>query len=153
MIQCKGCGSKSIVKNGFVRKKQRYRCKICALNFVPGDARTSREVAMKKAFCVLMYGLGKASFSMLGKLLGHSPAMIYRWVRAAMDKTEEPEISADIREIEFDDTLRCGILWAQKKTSSGSSKPWIAARGELFPGLPAAVMLQPSKDSMKKSDT
>ena len=150
MIQCKGCGSKSIVKNGFVREKQRYRCKICALNFVLGDARTNREVAMKKAFCVLMYGLGKASFNMLGKLLGHSPAMIYRWVRAAMDKTEEPEISTNIREIEFDEVWH---FVGSKKTSSGSSKPWIAARGELLPGLPAAVMLQPSKDFMKKSDT
>ena len=102
---------------------------------------------MKKAFCVLMYGLGKASFTMLGKLLGHSLSMIYRWVRAAIDKTAEPEISGNIREIE------CDEMWhfvGSKKTSAGSSKRWIAAQGELFPGLQAVVMLQPSADYTKK---
>lgn len=61
------------------------------------------ETAVKKALCVILYSLGKASFSMLGKILGHSPSIVYRWVVEAMEKTPEPQISSDIQEIEFDE--------------------------------------------------
>ena len=32
-LRCKGCGSEAHIKNGFMRGKQRYRCKACGLNF------------------------------------------------------------------------------------------------------------------------
>src|SRR3954468_21791337 len=32
-LRCKGCGDEEHVKNGFMRGKQRYRCKACGLNF------------------------------------------------------------------------------------------------------------------------
>src|SRR5215213_2867357 len=32
-LRCKGCGGEEHVKNGFMRGKQRYRCKACGLNF------------------------------------------------------------------------------------------------------------------------
>jgi transposase len=134
MVTCKKCHSAYVVKNGFVRSEQRYRCKICALNFIQGDGRTSPQIAAKKALVVLLYARGKASFNMLGKLLGHSPSLIYRWVREAMDTTEEPTISGSIREMEFDE------MWhfiGSKKTKTGSSKLWIVAQGELLPGLQA----------------
>ena len=31
--RCKRCGSEEHTKNGFMRGKQRYRCKACGLNF------------------------------------------------------------------------------------------------------------------------
>jgi len=37
-----------------------------------------------------------------------------------------------------------------KKTKDGSSKPWIVAQGELWPGLSVVVILQHSNDSMTK---
>ena len=147
MLTCKNCHSNEIVRNGFVRGKQRYRCKSCSVNFVQGDGRTNSRIAGKKALVVLLYALGKASFNMLGRLLGHSPSLIYRWVREAMDATEEPSISGSIREMEFDE------MWhfiKSKKTKNGSLKPWIVAQGELLPGLQAIVMLQPLNASTKK---
>lgn len=147
MLTCKKCCSTQIVKNGFVRGLQRYRCNVCTLNFVQGDGRTNSKIAAKKALVVLLYALGKASFNMLGRLLGHSPSLIYRWVREAINATEEPLISGSIREMEFDE------MWHfihSKKTKSGSLKPWIVAQGELLPGLQAIVMLQPLSDSMTK---
>lgn len=73
---------------------------------------------MKKALCVILYSLGKASFSMLGKIFGHSPSIIYRWVVEAMDKTEEPKILSTIEEIEFDE------MWhfLQKKSKTLDSQ-------------------------------
>ena len=102
-MECKNCGSNKVVKNGYARDLQRYKCKECKLNFIEGDRRKKPKTAVKKALCVLLYSLGKISFSMLGKLLGHSPSIIYRWVVEAMGKTANPEISNEIQEMEFDE--------------------------------------------------
>src|SRR3954453_7110356 len=42
-LRCKGCGSGEHVKNGFMRGKQRYRCKACGLNFT--DTPPARHAA------------------------------------------------------------------------------------------------------------
>lgn len=74
MVNCKSCGSKVVVKNGWVRGKQRYRCKDCGFNFVDGDKRIKQSTSVKKALAVILCSLGKASFNMLGKIFGHSPS-------------------------------------------------------------------------------
>ena len=150
MISCKRCNSTRVVKNGFVRNKQRYLCKNCTYNFVEGDARRKESVAVKKALSVILYSLGKASFGFLGKLFGVSRSLTYRWIKAEAQLLPEPEISADIKEIEFDE------MWhfiQSKKTKNGSSKRWIVVQGEPLPGLSAIVMLQPSGDCMQRLST
>jgi transposase-like protein len=42
-LRCKGCGSEEQVKNGFMRGKQRYRCKSCGLNFTDRRLDATRE--------------------------------------------------------------------------------------------------------------
>ena len=150
MIKCKRCESTDIIKNGFVRHTQRYKCKACTLNFVVGDKRTNHTVAIKKALCVILYSLGKASFRMLGKLLGVSHTLTYRWIVQAMEKVREPIVSGDIKEMEFDEMWR---FVGSKKIKNGSSKRWIVAAGELLPGLSAIVMLQPLENFITKSNT
>lgn len=150
MIACKRCNSGEYVKNGKVRGHQRYRCKSCGYNFIEGDNRVNESLPAKKALAVLLYSLSKASFTMLGKLFGHSPSLIYGWINEAGAALLEPEISSDIKEIEFDE------MWhflKSKKTKNGSSRPWIVAQGEPFAGLQAVVMLIPSGDSMTRSST
>ena len=147
MIVCKSCGCGDYVKNGKARGKQRYRCKSCGYNFIEGDARVNATLPAKKALAVLLYSLSKASFTMLGKLFGHSPSLIYGWINEAGASLSDPDISDDIKEIEFDE------MWhflLSKKTKSGSSKQWIVAQGEPLPGLQAVVMLLPSDDYMTK---
>jgi transposase len=149
MHRCKACGGEKVVKNGFSKGVQRYKCKGCDLNFVEGDRRQKPKTAIKKAFCVLMYASGKASFNKLAKWLNHSPSIIYRWIKDAMKNTPEPEISDDILEMEFDE------MWhfvGSKKTNIGSSKPWIVAEIELLPGSPVIVMLQPLNNCTIKSN-
>jgi transposase len=150
MPSCKSCQSKTNIKSGIVRGIQRYKCKDCGLHFVEGDRRNKPETAVKKALCVLLYGMGKGSFCMIAKILGHAPSIIYRWIKEAMDETPEPAIPGDITEIEFDE------MWhfiKKKVKKYGSSKPWIVAVGEPLPGLQAVVMLQPSGASTTKSST
>ena len=149
-ITCKKCASDRYVKNGFNNGKQRYKCKNCGCNFTVGDRRTSPQTAAKKALCVLFYGLGKASFTMLGKLFGHSPSVIYRWIKEAGLALPDEEIPNNIKEIEFDE------MWhflGKKNENFGSSRPWTALRAEPSPGLQAVVMLRRSDNYITKSDT
>jgi transposase len=144
MATCKRCGCEQSVKNGKVRGKARYKCKKCSLNFVEGDERVNESLVVKKALAVILYSLGKASFNMLGKIFGHSPSLLYRWIVEEMAKLPEPAVPGDIKEMEFDE------MWhfiGSKKTKSGSSKRWIVAQGELLPGWSAVVMLQRSGGS------
>ena len=139
MVACKNCHDTQTVKNGFVRDKQRYKCKLCGYNFVLGDERYSHATEVKKALCIILYSLEKASFGFLAKLLGVSRTTTYYWIRQAAANTAEPTIAPDIQEIEFDE------MWhfiQSKKEKSGLSKPWIVAQGELLPGYSVIVMLQ-----------
>ena len=67
MLKCKKCGSEKTTSNGFVRKKQRFKCKDCGYNFIVGDKRTNHKVAVKKALCVLLYSTIKGTFNHLAK--------------------------------------------------------------------------------------
>jgi transposase len=148
MVSCKRCHCESVVKNGEVRGQQRYRCKDCHYNFIAGDRRVNESLAAKKALAVILYSLSKASFSMLGRLFGVSRTLTYRWIKAEAEALPDPEVPGDIKEMEFDE------MWhfiGQKKTSFGSSKPWIVARGEPWPGCSVVVMLQLSGASTPKS--
>ena len=150
MTLCKRCQSESIIKNGIVRGKPRYKCKSCGYNFIEGDGRFNESLIVKKALAVILYSLGKASFGMLGKIFGVDRSLTYRWIRDEAEKLPDPVVSGEISEMEFDE------MWhfiGSKKTTNGSSKRWIVARGELWPGLSAVVMLQLSNGSMKKSNT
>lgn len=149
MAICKNCKSEQTVKSGFVREKQRYKCKACGINFVIGDGRTNEKIASKKAMCVIFYSLGKASYNMLANIFDTWPSLVYRWILEAGAKLPVHEISGEIKHMEFDE------MWhfvKSKKTNFGSSKPLTVASGELWPGCSAIVILQHSKDFMKKSN-
>ena len=150
MPTCKNCKSERIVKSGFVRGKQRCKCKECGYNFVEGDARTNEKIAAKKAMCVLLYTLSKASFNGLARIFDTWPSLVYRWVVEAGAKLPDETVPGDIKEMEFDE------MWhfvGSKKENFGLSKPLIVADGELWPGCSAIVILKPSSGSTTRSNT
>jgi transposase len=139
MVACKNCHDTHTVKNGFVRDKQRYQCQLCGYNFVLGDERHSHATEVKKALCMILSSLGKASCGFLAKLLGVSRTTTYDWIRPAAASTDEPTIAEDIQEIEVAE------MWhviQPKKEKFGSFKPWIIAQGEPLPGYSVVVMRQ-----------
>lgn len=150
MIICKHCNESAIVKNGIVRGKQRYKCKDCGCNFVDGDGRTKPDAAVRRAFAVILYALGKGSYGFIAKLFGVTPAAVLKWIRQEAASLPEPEVSGTVREMEFDE------MWhfiGSKKTSAGPSRPWTVLQGELSPGLQAVVMLQPPDGFTTRSST
>jgi transposase len=147
MLGCKNCKSEKVVKNGIVRGKQRYKCKECGYNFVEGDGRTSEKIVAKKAMCVLLYSLSKASFNGLARIFDTWPSLVYRWIVEAGAKLPNTAVSGEIKEMEFDE------MWhfiGLKKEKFGFSKQLIVADGELWPGCSAIVILKPSNDSTIK---
>ena len=76
-LRCKGCGSEEHIKNGFMRGKQRYRCKACGLNFTDSPP-PGKPLAMKVT-AVLLYVSG-LSMNRTAKLLGVSTPSVQAWI-------------------------------------------------------------------------
>ena len=147
MPECKNCKSTVVAKSGWVNGKQLYRCKGCGYHFTEGDARTNEKIVAKKAMCVLLYSLCKASFRMLAKIFDTSPSLTYRWIVEAGCRLPERSVPGNITEMEFDE------MWhfvKSKKTNCGSSRRWTVAHGELWLGYSVIVILQPFGDCMTK---
>lgn len=145
---CKHCESEEVVKNGRVRDQQRYKCKICGLNFVPGDKRVKADTAIKRAFAVLLYALGQSSSGLIAKVCGVTPPAVQKWLKREAAWLGAPEMPAPITEME------CAERWhfiGSNNTKSGSSRRWIVLHGDLWPGLSAVVMRQPSSDAPNRS--
>ena len=145
-LNCKKCGSSNFVFNGKARGRQRYLCKDCKYNFIESDRRmkTSDEDIAKRSLAVLLYSMCKASYNFLGtKLFKVSPTTIMNWIKKYTNSIELPEVSGDIKEIEFDE------MWhfvKSKKTRDGYSKRLIVVEGKLSPTLSAIVILQHLND-------
>ena len=103
MVECKNCKSKNTTKNGKARNKQRYKCKACKYNFVIGNAHKSLSKQAKKAMVVMLYSMGKMSYSMLAKIFGVTNGTIHNWVKEASEYLPDIEIADDVKEIEFDE--------------------------------------------------
>ena len=107
MPNCKKCQSEQVSKNGFVRNKQRSLCKACDYNFVRVDDRTKPETAVKRAFSVILYFVGKASYRFIAKVFNVAPSTVQKWISSEAERLEGPQISDDVREIEFDEVVGC----------------------------------------------
>ena len=112
-LRCKRCGSGEHTKNGFMRGKQRYRCKACGLNFTDTPPR-GKPLALKVT-AVLLYVSG-LSMNRTAKLLGVSTPSVMAWIEqfaAAYGQKPEPEGRALV--IELDE------MWHYLKTRPTSS--------------------------------
>lgn len=144
-IQCKECESTEICKNGFVRGKQRYKCKSCNCNFVIGDLR-EKVRPEGKALAVLLYSTGKSSYGFISKLFNVSRTTVLKWMRNVAQRLPDPVIDSDIKEVQIDE------MWhfiSQKNKKCGYGEPWIVVETKPLDGLLAIVLLKPLKDSTK----
>jgi hypothetical protein len=55
---------------------------------------------------------------------------LYQWLVQEMAKLPEPAVAGDIKEMEFDELWQ---LISSKKITSGLSRRWMVAEGELLP--------------------
>ena len=150
-MYCRYCGSEKTHKSGKIRGKQRYKCKDCGKNFLETDGRIKETTTAKRALAVMLYTFSKASYNFLAKKIFHcSPTTVMNWIKKASAEVKMPEITNDIKEIEFDE------MWhfiGSKKTKNGFSKLLIANQEKLLPGLRVTVMLQPLENCTNKLNT
>ena len=102
MVTCKKCLSEKTVKNGMIRRKQRYVCRECDYIFTESDKRTNDRVIAKKAMCTILYSLSKASFNMLSHIFDTWPSLVYRWIVETGAKMPASEEIGEIKE-KFDE--------------------------------------------------
>src|SRR5690242_1072626 len=116
-LQCKGCGSEEHVKNGFMRGKQRYRCKACGLNFT--DTPPRGMPLRVKVTAVLLY-LSGLSMNRTAKLLGVSTPSVQAWIEQfAKAYAQKPEPEGHAVVVELDEMWR---FLKKRPTNSGSGR-------------------------------
>ena len=137
-LRCKGCGGEEHIKNGFMRGKQRYRCKACGLNFT--DTPLPGKPLAMKVTAVLLYISG-LSMNRTAKLLGVSTPTIQAWIEQfAKVYAQKPAPEGRAVVIELDE------MWhylKKSRTSSGSGRLGIVLRVDWWTGNAAVVMLPP----------
>ena len=137
-LRCKRCRSAEQTKNGFMRGKQRYRCKGCGLNFTDTPPR-GRPLAVKVT-AVLLHVSG-LSMNRTAKLLGVSTPSVMAWIEQFAEVyAQKPEPEGRALVIELDE------MWHFLKksgTSSGSGRLGIVLRGEWLTGSAAVVTPAP----------
>ena len=137
-LRCERCGGEEQVRNGFMRGKQRYRCKACGLNFTDTPPR-GMPLAMKVT-AVLLY-LSGLSMNRTAKLLGVSTPSVMAWIEQfATTYAQKPEPEGRALVVELDE------MWhylKKKPASSGSGRLGIVLQGEWLIGSAAVVAPAP----------
>ena len=100
-LACKRCGGEEHTRNGFMRGKQRYRCRACGLNFT--DTPSRGMPLQVKVTAVLLYVSG-LSMNRTAKLLGVSTPSVMTWIEQfAKDHAQKPEPEGRALVIELDE--------------------------------------------------
>ncbi|KAA6314454.1 hypothetical protein EZS27_034928 [termite gut metagenome] len=86
-MNCPRCNSDKRVKSGFIKGKQRYKCKACGYHFTVESKSTSKPLSLKKqALRLYLEGLG---FRSIGRILGVSNVSVLRWIRCFGQNVQE----------------------------------------------------------------
>ena len=82
-LLCKVCSNGMIIKNGFVRGMQRYRCKECGENFVLGDKRLETKYTSETKNLVVKMYLNNCGFRRIAAILEIPLATVFSWIKRA----------------------------------------------------------------------
>lgn len=76
-LACSRCGEKNVSRNGKIKGVQRFLCKSCGYNFIPGQTREPEEDFQVRAIQLYLEGL---SLRQVGRFLGVSYGTVRLWV-------------------------------------------------------------------------
>ena len=96
-MNCPKCKSDKKIKAGFIKARQRYKCKECGYHFSVELKSTAKPISMKKAALHLyLEGLG---FRSIGRFLGVSNVSVLKQIRNF--SKEIHEFHSESKEIEM----------------------------------------------------
>lgn len=100
-MRCLKCKAEAIVKNGFVKGIQRYKCKVCFCQFTKEIPHGKSSKLSTQAIILYLSGL---SLRAIGRFLGVSGQSIGRWIRAFYLKNKDDMVPiGTFEEIEIDE--------------------------------------------------
>ena len=100
-MRCSRCKSNHYVKHGFVKNKQRYKCKKCSYNYTVTKKSTAKsQHTKKKALNLYLEGLG---FRSIGRSLKVCHSSVYHWIKAYGQKTHKVKSKDNIEVVEMDE--------------------------------------------------
>ena len=113
-MQCPKCNSKEYTKDGIVKRKQRYKCKVCNFRYTVNQKSTAKPLSLKR-FALQLYleGLG---FRSIGRILNVSNVSILNWIRQFGKEVQSLQSDEPVYVTEIDE-LHTYV--GQKKTTDG----------------------------------
>ena len=114
-MKCPKCKSDHSRKDGFVKGKQRYKCKECNHHYSVELKSTAQPESVKRqALELYLEGLG---FRSIGRFLGVSHVAVYKWIKNFGKQVENLQSKTNIEIVELDEMH---TYISHKKTIAGS---------------------------------
>jgi len=114
-MNCPKCNCIKRVKSGFIKGRQRYKCKDCGCNYTVEIKSTAKPKSQKKqALHLYLEGLG---FRSIGRFLGVSNVSVLNWIRDFGKKVQE--LHATSQQIEMVEVDEMHSYIGSKKTTVG----------------------------------
>lgn len=138
MNQCPKCEHQHIIKSGFVKDKQRYKCKACNYQFTQTTTERGKPLWMKLD-AVLLY-LGGMSMNAIANHLNVSTQAVLNWIRDFAKLNYEKPAPGTAVVIELDE------LWhfiEKKRENYGSGRLMTVIVGDLLTGSWEVVIVKP----------
>ena len=114
-MNCPKCNCIKRVKSGFIKGRQRYKCKDCGCNYTVEIKSAAKPKSLKKqALHLYLEGLG---FRSIGRFLGVSNVSVLNWIRDFGKKVQE--LHAESKQIEMVEVDEMHSYIGSKKTAVG----------------------------------
>jgi len=125
---CKHCGGGDLIKNGFIKNKQRYLCRECRKTTRVGDARERYDLGQKiKVVKLYTEGMGLRAIERVeaipSSLLVHWIRKFAKTLKEKLCTTQIPENLKEIEILEIDELFTYyqkkpkepmyGLLWTE----------------------------------------
>tara|TARA_B100002049_G_scaffold132993_1_gene98497 strand:- start:277 stop:714 length:438 start_codon:yes stop_codon:yes gene_type:complete len=127
-MTCPKCDSEDYVKSGFMKGKQRYKCKKCKCNFTQSHKRGANLKTKLQALQLYLEGMG---FRAIGRIIGVNNVTVLNWIRSMGDSVKsyvQTEMPTDIRHVDFIEMDEMWHFTVKKNENYGS--------GSLLIGIP-----------------
>jgi transposase len=134
---CPKCQQEKVVKNGFVKENQRWKCKSCKYEFTRLTPKGKPATMKAMALTLSISGM---SFRAIGEFLGVSGNAVSDWVKEHLAQMPPMPTPEKVTVVEYDE------IWhfIQKKIkNSGYGLPWIVIPAGFSTGNAGIVMLKP----------
>ena len=112
MAICPKCSSEKCVKDGIIKGRQRYRCKLCNFRHTVQHRGKSPDIK-RQALELYLEGLG---FRSIGRFLKCSHVAVYNWIKSLGEAVEELRSDSTLEVVEMDEMH---TYISSKKTTVG----------------------------------